>query len=207
MQQQISDGASTKPKSGVRDGQAATRRAFPLNDFISRWRQGGRNDNEYLDEEMPSSPLLPPRRNKNMSPDPGDPHDDEDVPYPAPPAFLEPVGKARSKSRAGPNDVANAVVNYEDDEDEDNDEDDDDDAQSIKSYDDRRISSYDSRSSRQEPVHDDTQLGEAQNHVSGGGNPLRNFFSEASNFLLAKLHGDTSRTRLKESSTEMKVFR
>ena len=206
MQQQIPDGTSPKPKSGgVRDGQSASRRAFPLNDFISRWRQGGRNDNEYLDEEMPSSPLLPPRRNKNTSPDPGDPHDEEDVPYPAPPAFLEPAG--RTKSRAGPNDVANAVLNYDDDEEDEDNDDDDDDAQSIKSYDDRRISSYDSRSSRQEPVHDDNQPGESQNHVSGGGNPLRNFFSEASNFLLAKLHGDTSRTRLKESSTEMKVFR
>jgi hypothetical protein len=198
MQQQISDGTSAKPKSSVRDGQAASRRAFPLNDFISRWRQGGRNDNEYLDEEMPSSPLLPPRRNKNTSPDPGDPHEDEYVPYPAPPAFLEPKGGAKS---GGPDDT---VVNYDDDEDED---DDNDDAQSIKSYDDRRISSYDSRSSRQEPIHDEVQPEESQDHGSGGGNPLRNFFSEASNFLLAKLHGDTSRTRLKEASTEMKVLR
>jgi len=192
-----------RSKNEVRDGQAATRRAFPLNDFIARWRHGGRNDNNvYLDEEMPSSPLLPHRTNKNRrqqatSPDQGDLHEEDYVPYPAPPAFLDPVAKQKSE------DLDNSTkrsINYDNDtNDEDDNDDDDDDAQSIKSYDGKRIRSYDSRSSKQEPQESQPQ--------SRGGNIITSFFTDASNFLLAKFNGDTSRTRLKESNTEMKVLR
>ena len=93
--------------------------------------------------------------------------------------------------------------------DEDSDSDNDD-LQSIKSYDGEHISAYDNRSLKQ-----------AENHRDPGGlevevdpttttttaNMLSNFFHAAGTFISDKIDGDKSRTRLKESETEMKILR
>jgi hypothetical protein len=187
-------------------------RPFPLVDFISRWRAGNGNPGSaaadpemYLEDEEPSSPLLPSRKRKSPSSEDAasarDPELEAFVPYPAPSAFLElPDASRRSVS------LSTAELNNADDDEVANEDvdDDDDDQQSIKSYDGNQITSYDNRSLR---LRADPDAAEAI-RVAGPTNMLSNFLAEAGNFLAdqrSKLSGDKSRTRLKE--TEMKNLR
>jgi hypothetical protein len=201
-------------------------RPFPLVDFISRWRHGNGtntgnskpgNEEMYLDE-TPSSPLLPYRKRKSSPTDDLTSGHDIDVfvPYPAPAAFLESTTDSSTQKRSfAENNCDDSVmvvrhVAVDDDDGEDDAYDDEDDLQSIKSYDGHRISSYDNRSLRlQEVVHDQAE-NEGQAADREPTNMLSNFFSDAGNFFSdqrAKLQGDKSRTRLKESDTEMKLLR
>ena len=199
-------------------------RPFPLVDFISRWRHGNGNgngtntgnskagnDEMYLDE-TPSSPLLPYRKRKSSpADDVTSGHEVDDfVPYPAPAAFLESTDSAQNRLSVENNcdDSVTVIRRAVVDDDGEDDDYDDDDLQSIKSYDGLRISSYDNRSLRLQEVHD-----QAENEGQADREPshlLSNFFSDAGNFFSdqrAKLQGDKSRTRLKESDTEMKLLR
>ena len=231
LQQNSGSGRKESGNSGT--SRESTGRPFPLVDFIARWRHGNGenrknpetgNDEMYLDE-TPSSPLLPSYRNRMSSPPEEEgisrTHEEVFVPYPAPSAFLEMSEVARSRSSIADDKKATTdesvairqiLDNHEDNEDADESDDDDDDLQSIKSYDGQRISSYDNRSLRHDPSRHEDQ---AENHRDPTGseptnNMLSNFFNDAGNFISdqrAKLHGDKSRTRLKESETEMKILR
>ena len=217
MLQQNSGGRNEAKNSGSgrSENAAAAARPFPLVDFIARWRHGnagtGAETEMYLDEEAPSSPLLPNRKRKSTptTTSGNDAEGDLFMPYPAPSAFLEPpMGGSRSRSLQSSTSELNNVIKADEkvDVDIDDYDDDDDDQQSIKSYDGTRISSYDNRSLRQQEVQsrsDDVQP-EPENPEQK--KLLSNFFAEAGRFLSDQLHGDKSRTRLKES-TEMKNLR
>ena len=231
---QQNSGQGRKETAG-REQPGSTGRPFPLVDFIARWRHGpantGKNngtgsEDMYLDE-TPSSPLLPGGYRDRLSSPPeesisrthGENESEVFVPYPAPAAFL-----ARAQDRSSKNGnnhhcdesvVTIRQIYGEETKDNDNDyenDDDDDDVQSIKSYDGQRITSYDNRSLPHDSNHDQGEVEhrQAEQIICEPNNMLSNFFTDAGNFISdqrAKLQGDTSRTRLKESITEMKLLR
>ena len=219
-----------RKETGSREQSGSTGRPFPLVDFIARWRHGSPNTSKnngtgnedmYLDE-TPSSPLLPGGYRDRLSSPPeennsrthGEDESEVFVPYPAPASFLD-GAQNRSNDNGNNHHCDESVVTIQQmygEEDNDYENDDDDDLQSIKSYDGQRISSYDNRSLRNDSNHDqgENQHRQAEQIICEPNNMLSNFFNDAGNFLSdqrAKLQGDTSRTRLKESSTEMKLLR
>jgi hypothetical protein len=114
-------------------GRGENARPFPLVDFIARWRHGnGGTGNEaemYLDEEAPSSPLLPNRKRKSSptTTSGNDPEGDLFMPYPAPSAFLEPpvAGGPRTGSSLSSSDLNNVIESADEDRCDDDDDNDD----------------------------------------------------------------------------------
>ena len=218
MLQQNSGGRKEANNSGP--GRSESSRPFPLVDFIARWRHGnaaaGNETEMYLDEEAPSSPLLPNRKRKSTPTTTSGNGTEGDLfmPDPAPSAFLEPpTAGSRTRSLQSSSSELNNVMKTDDKVDVDadlnddfDDDDDDDDQQSIKSYDGTRISLYDNRSLRQQEIRSRSDDVQPETENPEQKKLLSNFFAEAGRFISDTLHGDKSRTRLKES-TEMKNLR